>query len=264
MSTRLSKDLIFHSRFVIITLDLSDTASMKGTKMVLIVDTLKRNAQAISDIFYYMGVLSYATTPYEALSEISGMYRAVLVHEPEKLPDAEGFLEKIRLYNSSIPIFAMTDAALDQFPRDSFDKCFAKSIYSSSLVEHIVSYQKERRLPMTAYYRLAGIDASCDKARVNCFDKALNFTKTETMLLRYLIASYPSAGSAKDIIKYAFKPSRKPEITSIRTHISVMNKKFRKITGKNLFINIPNQGYAVSTPQILGMLRQEEAIQSRF
>ena len=224
--------------------------------MVLIVDTLKRNAQAISDIFYYMGVLSYAATPNEALSEISGIYRAVLVHEPEKLPDAESFLEKLRLYNSSIPIFAMTDAAADLYPKESFDECFSKSIYSSTLIERMVSYQKERRLPLTAYYRLAGIDASCDKSRVTVFDSALSFTKTETMLLRYLMASYPSAQNAREIIKYAFKPSRKPEITSIRTHISVMNKKFREVRGKNLFINIPNQGYTVSTPQILGMLSQ--------
>ena len=41
--------------------------------MLLIIDSMKRNAQAISDIFYYMGVLSYAATPCEALSEISGL-----------------------------------------------------------------------------------------------------------------------------------------------------------------------------------------------
>ena len=230
---------------------------MKGHhKMILIINTTKRKAQAVSDIFYYMGVLSYAVTPIEALSEISGLYRAILVLDPENLPDAESFTQKLRAYNSALPIFAITNATTDFYSQYSFDKCFPDSIYSSTLVEEIVTYQKERTLPLTAYYRLAGIDASCDKTNVTVFDNTVTFTKTETMMLRYLIASYPTPQTAKDIIKYSFKPSRKPEITSIRTHISVMNKKFRDVRGKNLFINVPNQGYTVFTPQILSTLRE--------
>ena len=252
MSTRLSKDLIFLSSFVIITLGIKE----RTTKMVLIINTAKKKAQAISDIFYYMGVLSYAATPTEALSEISSLYRSVLVLNPEELPDAKNFTEKLRAYNSSIPIFAITDAPATLFPYNSFDRCFPNSIYSSSLVEEIVSYQNKNSLPLTAYYRLAGLDASCDKTHVSVFDKNIAFTKTETMLLRYLMASYPAPQSARNIVKYAFKYSRKPEITSIRTHISIMNKKFREIRGKNLFVNIQNQGYTVLTPQVLSTLKE--------
>ena len=71
------------------------------------------------------------------------------------------------------------------------------------------------------------------------------------MILRYLTASYPALQSAKSIIKYAFKQSKKPELSSVRTHISVMNKKFKDITGRNLFIGIPKQGYTVSTPEMI-------------
>jgi hypothetical protein len=60
--------------------------------------------------------------------------------------------------------------------------------------------------------------------------------------------------SAKSIVKYAYKPGKKPEIASIRTHISVMNRKFREITGKNLFVGIEKEGYVVSTPEILASL----------
>ena len=222
--------------------------------MVLIVSSAKKKAQSISDIFYYMGVLSYAATPYEATSEISGVYRAVLVLDPEELPDADNFVERLRNYNALVPIFALSDSSNSCFYHQIFDKVFESDIYSSTLVEEIVSYQSERKLPLTAHYRLAGIDASCNKAHVTVFDKSVTFTKTETMMLRYLIASYPAPQDAKSIIKYAFKPSRRPETSSIRTHVSVMNKKFREVRERNLFLNIPDKGYAVSTPEILSTI----------
>lgn len=219
--------------------------------MVLIINASKKRAQAVSDIFYYMGVLSYGATPQEALSEISDLYRAIIILDPDNLPDTENYIQKIRSYSSVIPIFAVHGDSKDSRPDGLFDAHFNDSICSSTLVQHIVRYQIHHKLPLSAHYRLAGIDASCDSARVNVFDKPIDFTKTETMILRYLIATYPLPQNAKSIIKYAFKPLKKPEITSIRTHISVMNRKFRKITGKGLFISLPTQGYIISTPEIL-------------
>ena len=169
--------------------------------MILVISQSKKKAQTISDIFYYMGVLSYAATPHEALSEFSGLYRAALVIEPEALPDEESFIKKLRSYSSAIPIFAISDG--DNFKRDLFDGIYDDSIYSSTLVEEIVRYQNEHRLPLCAHYRLAGIDASCTSEKVLYFDNAVPFTRTETMILRYLIASYPTPQSSKKIIKYA-------------------------------------------------------------
>ena len=220
--------------------------------MVLIISASKKKAQVISDIFYYMGVVSYAASPKEALSEISSLYRAALILDPEELPDEESFAEKLRSYASGVPLFAISDS--EKYNADIYDGRFKNSIYSSTLVEEIVRYQNERKLPLTAHYRLAGIDASCDSERVKVFDKATSFTKTETMILRYLIAAYPSPQNAKSIVKYAYKPTKKPELTSIRTHISVMNRKFRELTGKNLFVGIEKEGYAVSTPEIINSL----------
>ena len=224
--------------------------------MVLVISSSKKRAQVISDIFYYMGVLSYAATPQEALSEFSGLYRAALVIEPTSLPDQESFVAKLRSYARSVPVFAISDT--NDHIEEIFDKSFANSIYSSTLVEEIVRYQSEHRLPLSAHYRLAGIDASCTSERVLLFDKALTFTKTETMILRYLIASYPTPQNARKILKYAYKPSRKPETSSIRTHISVMNRKFRDACGKNLFLAIEKEGYVISTPEIIKSLSKAE------
>ena len=224
--------------------------------MVLIISSSKKRAQLINDILYYMGVISHAITPSEAYSEFSGIYRAALVIEPDSLPDADGFVTKLRSYTSGVPIFAISDA--ENYTDGIFDGAFRSSIYSSTLVEEIVRYQSAHALPLSAHYRLAGIDASCTNERVTVFGKAISFTKTETMILRYLIAYYPTPQSAKRIVKYAYKPTKKPEISSIRTHISVMNKKFRELTGKNLFLAMDKEGYVVATPEVAKALAVEQ------
>lgn len=224
--------------------------------MVLIINTSKKQAQSVSDIFYYMGIISCFATPKEAFSEISDLYRAVIVLNPESFPDIEDFVTKIKSYASSVPIFAISDVIQQSSVSSIFDECFSDTIYSSELAERIMIYQNQRNMPVTGHYRLAGIDASCYNVNVNVFEKTVPFTKTETMILRYLISSYPIPQSPANILKYAFKPTRKPEITSIRTHISVMNKKFRDITDKNLFVTVPKLGYAISTPEILKSLNE--------
>jgi DNA-binding response OmpR family regulator len=250
MSTRLRKDLNNLSVFdKIIIVDTDDNE--RKSSMVLITDTAKCRAQDVSDIFHYMGILSYAATPKEALSEISSIYKAVLILHPEKFADIEDYLQKLRSYDRAVPVIAITDAHLPEYVSELFDGCYPDSIYSSTLVYEIAKLQKERGLPIIGAYRLAGIDASSDRRSVCVFDKPLPFTKTEIMILKYLIVSYPSPQSPKNILKYAFKPSRKPEITSIRTHVSVMNKKFRGVKGKNLFLAVPSHGYVISTPEII-------------
>ena len=220
--------------------------------MVLIISTSKRKAQIINEIFYYMGVLSYAATPTEALSEISRVYRAALVLDPQDLPDTVSFISKLKSYASLIPIFAISDS--NDYQKDVFDGNFKNSIYSSTLIEKIVEYQYNHKLPLSAHYRVAGIDASCDSERVTFFDKTIPFTKTEVMILRYLIVSYSTPQDARSILKYAYKHSKKPESASIRTHISVMNRKFRDSTGKHLFFSIEKEGYVISTPETAKIL----------
>lgn len=227
--------------------------------MVLIIHQSKSKARAISDIFYYMGIVSYAATPVEALTEISGLYRAVVVLDPEKLSDAESFVEKLRSYGTRIPVFAISDSGSAHISA-IFDGVYPSDIYSSKLVEQIVRYQAARDLPLTSQYALAGIDASCSSECVFVFDNPMDLTKTETMILRYLIASYPVPKDARSILKYAFKPLRKPEEASIRTHVSVMNRKMREMRGRNLFCSVAGKGYVVSAPEILKQMNESELI----
>jgi len=216
--------------------------------MVLIIDKNKKRGETLSEIFHFMGVLSLNTAPSLAPSQISFEYRAILISAPESLPDPENYVAMLRDYSGKIPIFALTD-------RDDglgcFDGIFPEDISSSALVAAIVEYQEKKGLPSLGKYLLAGLDAGCDIGDVRFFSEGLSMTKTETMIIRYLIATYPRPVSTDDILRHTHKPTKLPDRSSIRTHISKINSKFEALRGRNLIISIPGEGYTVLTPELV-------------
>jgi hypothetical protein len=56
---------------------------------------------------------------------------------------------------------------------------------------------------------------------------------------------------ASEILKYAFRQSRLPDISNVRTHVSVINKKFRAMRGENLIGFEEGRGYVILTPDVL-------------
>ena len=117
------------------------------------------------------------------------------------------------------------------------------------MIKSIDSHCIRRGKRAIGSYSLAGIDAGCDLRLPTYFDKEIPLTKTETMILRYLIRIYPRKAKAVEILCHAFKSGRDPEVASVRTHISVMNKKFKKEFGKNLISSFEGGGYTVLTPE---------------
>ena len=69
------------------------------------------------------------------------------------------------------------------------------------------------------------------------------------MILRYLIRKYPLPSSSDEIIKYAFRSTRAPEASSVKTHISLMNKKLESQIGKRMIEFVPKKGYIIITPE---------------
>ena len=217
--------------------------------MILIIDRYKKNSAPISEMFYYMGVLSKAISINETFSEISPVYRAIILISPERFPDIEDYLLKLREYNSSAPIFAMGNPGKEY--AHFFDDIFSRDAFGTTMISRILDYTGERDLPQPGDYRLAGIDISCDIYTATYFSRPLPFTKTEAMIVRYMIITYPRPLKAEEILKYSFRDSRTPEISNIRTHISIINKKFRKIAGRNLIQMLPGEGYRILTPALM-------------
>ena len=224
--------------------------------MVLLIHRNQENAESVSEIFHYMGVVSVSATPMEALSIISPNLHAVIIIEPELLPDIRDYVKRLKRYAYSTPVYALTNLT-GEFDNHGFDHVFPNSGYSSTLLIQMAKLNRAAGIPVAGIYMLAGINASCDRRMVTFLDKPIPFTRTEAMILRYLIASYPEPKSADLILENAFKKSKHPEPSAIRTHVSLMNKKFRKYTNRTLILSVPGKGYAVYTPELVEKLAKQ-------
>jgi DNA-binding response OmpR family regulator len=105
-------------------------------------------------------------------------------------------------------------------------------------------------LPSLGKYLLAGLDLGCDIPKPRYLSHPINFTKTETMIIRYLTVTYPDYVSAEDILRHSLKPGKIAEPSVIRAHISSINKKFKELRNRPLVISDPGKGYVILTPEI--------------
>ena len=217
--------------------------------MILIINKNKKDSRGLAEMLHYMGILAYGTTPSDALSEISISYSAVIIMKPDTLASKEDYCTRLRSY-ANVPIFALTDT-VNSIDSVIFDGVIKSGSYASKIFGYIVNYCETHSLKSPGTYKLAGIDASEYLNMPTYFNKALPFTKTETMLLRAMIVSYPTPLSAKNILKYAYRQSKIPELSNVRTHISVMNKKFRNIADRNIITLSTGRGYTILTPEML-------------
>ena len=219
--------------------------------MLLVISRNKKTALDIAEVFYFMGYLAYGTTPHCALSEISTQYRAAVVVNPEAIPDVTDFVSRLKSYSSNVPVFAICQGeCLDKYEK-IFDAVYRNGTFSPTLASGISQHLDSRGLPRIGDYRLSGIDASVNRMGVYYFSTRLRFTKTEVMILRYLMRTYPVPRDTRDILSYSYRPSRCPETAGIRTHISLMNKKFREMFGRNIIGSLQGKGYVILTPEII-------------
>lgn len=216
--------------------------------MILIINKSRKSGNAVVEIFRYMGILARAELPDTALSEISLIYRAVLIMNPHTLPDEKDYLKVLRSYTGKTPIFAMSDCVIQN--ANLYDMTFLDGITSSRLLQSILEYSDRNNCLLLGEYMLAGINASINLGGVTYYNDVLPLTKTETMILRLLIRAYPSPLTPKAILKYAFTQSKLPEEAGIRTHISSINKKFKAVSGNALITSLDSHGYIISTPQL--------------
>ena len=217
--------------------------------MLLIISQSKKLAKSVQETFYYMSILAYGATPHEALSEVSGIYRAALIINPDVFPDVNDYVVRLRSYKSDLPVFALTNSEERSFYADIFDAIFTRNSLTPHLASKIIDFANENSRAKIGDYRLAGFDASSQRVGVSYFDKKIDLTKTEAMILRYLMRVYPIPQNADKITKYCFKPSREPESSSIKTHISVMNKKLDAAIGRKMIVHVPEKGYLILTPE---------------
>ena len=214
--------------------------------MVLIISQKLKNAISLSDIFYYMKVLSYPCTPSQALNEISTLYRAILIYEPNDLPDTADFVKKLRS-TAPIPVFAIANEPKKCRSPYVFDKVFPYAILSGNLGKQMLLYLYDKKLPRFGKYTYFGFDSRCESKVVTYYLKDLAVTKTERMILSFLAHAHHEQQSAKNIIKYAFPYNRKPGVSCIPTHVSKINAKSTKVIYRKMIGCNPGTGYYIIT-----------------
>ena len=222
--------------------------------MLLIIDQQKKNADSVSEMFHYMGILSYGTTPKDAISEFTPIYKAILVTNPDGIPLIEDFMKKLRGYVGTTPVFSLSRPENISKHSYLFDKSFEAGAYSSLIAGDIIEYARDNGVSPIGSYILSGIDARCDRQYVTYLGNSLSLTKTQAMIVRTLIATYPKEITAQDVLKYSYRQGRLPEPSSVRTHICVINKSFAKKYGRNLITYVSDRGYSILTPERIGRL----------
>ncbi len=215
--------------------------------MILVIDESKKAALNLAGAFSYMGFLSVGVTPSEATDELSALYRAVVVTSAPRITSLSELVYKLREL-SAAPIFSVTDKPGTEMSA-LFDDEIERGAYAAVIAERIIEYCDAHDAPIPGHYTAAGIDVSADLDGATYFWQPIPFTKTECMILRYLIRTYPMPASAQKILKYAYRPSRRPDAANIRTHISIMNKKFKGVTGMPLIEAEFGEGYYISAKQ---------------
>ncbi|MBQ3015924.1 MAG: helix-turn-helix domain-containing protein [Clostridia bacterium] len=215
--------------------------------MILLIDKSQKDATLVSEILFNMGFLSLAVTPERAPSEISNRFRAVIFLSPERMGSLEEYVPMIRKFSLGSPIFAL--CRKPYFEEEAlFDKVFYNAEISYDLIGAIIEVQTTMKKRRIGSYRAMGIDASVYSDEVTFFDIPLGLTKTETMILRYIAVNFPTRVKANDILRFAFKSGRCPEIANIRTHISSINKKFVKVAKRQFIVSENRIGYTLATP----------------
>ena len=217
--------------------------------MILIINPKLKGAKQTAEIFYYMGIPAVARRPKEALSEASLIYRAILIESPSALPCPEDYIARLSALCGRTPIFSLCASAEDEALSPLFAMHFDQDSYSSRILLQIRRMQRDLGLPLLGSYSLAGLCLDCDARFPHYCDKPIAFTKTEAMILRYLIRAYPEPVSVHHILRYAMRPESLSEPASIRTHIWSINRKFAQSTGRRLISALPGEGYRILTPE---------------
>ena len=212
--------------------------------MILVISKDRTAAISISDIFRRMGVLSCAVSAAEIHKEPSERYSAVIIHDPDRISALKEHIDRFKAFG--ITVYALGKDISEQ-TRSYPIEIIPHAVSSATALKQITStaYDRSERIP--GFYRLGGIDASCDQPTVTYWDKPVPLTSKETMILRAIIRAYPNPISAEKILKMVFKPNTTPTTACIRTHISSINRKLKQVCGQGLITLQPGKGYTIET-----------------
>ncbi len=187
--------------------------------MILIINKSQKLADSVSDMLYFMEIISTPATPTEALIEYSPLYRGTILLNPRNLYDEPELIELLRGISPMTPIFCHGETLNEEI----YDARFPSSVSVSEMISEMKAYNLRHGFNQIGEYENYTVKYE------NCL-----FTRTEKMILKLFAIYGEEPLSAAKILKYAFRTSRTPDISSVRTHISIINKKCMINYGRKL------------------------------
>lgn len=232
-------------------------------KVTLFIDKSKKNSRAHAAAMRDMGMLAYGCSIREAFSEIGAKYRAIVLTSPLAISDPCDYADRLRAL-SGIPVFAMysdkdnvpLSGETEYIYKKAFDKVLNYSSPDANFVYEMALYCKSIGKQIPGDYRLAGICAVADMPSVRYFNDEVRLSKTEKLVLRYFIRTYPTISSSIDVSKYVFDFKDDGFSSRVRTHISSINRRVKSACGRKCIENVRGRGYAIITPILKEYLEQ--------
>lgn len=209
--------------------------------MILIISASRSEGISLSDMLYHMGVLSVCATPERALTEPLLFCSAAVIIRPEAINNITEYITALKS-KTELLAFAISDL-LGDAEKMLFADIFKPNEHAPRIYKKIERVARGGKGPVPGEYRALGIDASALLKSARLHDFPIKFTKTETMVLRALLRAYPNGICASDILRYAFRADRLPSPSSIRTHVSIINKKCQAYITGHLIEFATGEGY---------------------
>ncbi len=222
--------------------------------MLLIVSKPKIQAEDLSDMMNFMGVLSLALVPSEALFEISENYRALIVISSDKIDENIEDELLLRAKRFNIPSFMLGKCE----DGEKYNFTLRKNLSASEILDGIIEKCKGGGFKLPGEYKTEELDVSLTCREALWFSKNILLTKTEKMIVRVLLRFFPKPVKPSEILKLAFRKKRLPDEASIRTHISKINKKSMIISGRMLILNFEKLGYVLFQKELAYILGTSE------
>ena len=203
------------------------------------------DAAAISEIFYYLGILSQPSD-YNTEYPLSGDCRAVLMLPPYFIGHVSALLARIP---KGTPVFAIDRGIGDSVARvlDGEGVIMLPESCPPPMLPHLIAAaQRESGASrVIGDYSALSVRASNEWSYAISGKYKIPLTRTELMIVRYLCAVYPERKGSLEILKNALREGRSTEPSNIRTHISMINKKSERISGDPLLSSVPREGYCI-------------------
>ena len=213
--------------------------------MILVIHTTNYKAQRFAESIKSRGFLAVGAAAKDALKELGPRYRAIIVLEPIQIEYMHTLVDTLNTSVFATPIFTVGEPSL----KINSELKFSHDTSAKDVVKKIAAYLNFYGFLSVGNYRAGGFDASVYSKDTTFLDEKIPLTKTECMILRYIIKSYPVPQPIKEILRAVFPHSKPPQPSDVRAHISNMNEKFCHYIGRQKIKFVKDVGYVLITPE---------------